>query len=268
MIAMKRTLLSLLILLALVGWVVPIARADEMALSQTVQASQTAVYQIDLHNETAITHDYTLTLSGLPATLTTTFTQGGPLVTQIAVSANAYGLVTIQVAVPAETAVGHYTAQFSATRDDGSTLTLPVTLNVENVYAVKIISQNLNLTAFSGQSFTFAATAANSGAAAVTNLALAVDVPAKWIVQTDPVTLPSLEPGAEAAFNVTVLVPASQVSKDQELKLALTSDQTTSPDSSLMVRVQKSPTFLYVATAVMGLAILGVFVYFRRKGRR
>lgn len=265
---MKRTLLSLLILLALVGWAVPSAHADELALSQTVQASQTAVYQIELHNETAVAHDYTLALSGLPDSLTATFTQGGPLVNQIAIEANAYALVTMQLVVPAETAVGRYTAQFSATRDDSDSLTLPVTLNVENVYAVKIISQNLNLTAFSGQSFTFDVTAANSGAAAITNLALAVDMPAKWIVQTDPASMPNIEPGAEAAFQVTVLVPASQVSKDQELKLALTSDQITSPDSSLMVRVQKSPTFLYVTTAVMGLAILGVFVYFRRKGRR
>ncbi len=260
-------ILSFLILVTLLGGV-SLARADEAALAQTVSAGQTAVYQIEIHNETAVTHDYALSLTGLPDGLTTTFTQGGPLVNQITVAANEYGLVTIRVDVGMETAVAHYTAHFTAVRDDGDSLTLPVTLNVENTYAVKIVSQNQNVSALSGQSFTFDATAANSGAAAVTNLVLTAGVPAKWIVQTDPVSIPTLEPGAEAAFHVTVQVPSSQTSTDQEIKLALTSDQTTSPDSALMVRVQKSPMFLYVATAVMGLAIVGAFITFRRKGRR
>ncbi|MCA9919641.1 MAG: hypothetical protein KC445_16900, partial [Anaerolineales bacterium] len=163
-----------------------------MALSQTVQASQTAVYQLEIHNETAVTHDYALALSGLPNGLTATFTQGGPLVSQITVPANEYGSATMQVEVPVETAVGHYTAQFTAVRDDGEQLTMPVTLNVENTYAVKIVSQNLNLTAFSGKEFAFDVTAVNSGAAAVTNLALTLDTPAKWIVQTTPATIPTL----------------------------------------------------------------------------
>lgn len=243
-------------------------RADEMVLSQTVQASQTAVYQLEIHNETAVAHDYALALSGLTAGLTTTFTQGVSLVSQITVPANEYGSATMQVAVPAETAVGHYTAQFTAIRDDGEQLTMPVTLNVENTYAVKIISQNLNVTAFSGKDFVLDVTAVNSGAAAVTNLALTLDAPAKWIVQTTPETVPSLAAGAEMTFHVIVTVPASQVATDQKITLALDSDQTASPDSPLTVRVQNSPTFLYTAVTIMALAVVGAIVYFRRKGRR
>lgn len=264
---MKRIFSSLLILFLLLGGV-SMARADEMTLSQTVQASQTAVYQIEIHNETAAAHDYALSLSGFPDGLTTTFTQGGPLVNQIAVPANEYGLATMQVDVPAETAVGHFTAQFTAVRNDGQQLTMPVTLNVENTYAVKIVSQNLNLTAFSGKEFAFDVTAVNSGAAAVTNLALSTDAPAKWIVQTTPATVPTLEAGAETTIHVIVTVPASQVAADQKITLALSSDQTASPDSPLTVRVQNSPTFLYVTLTVMGLAIVGAFAYFRRQGRR
>lgn len=258
---------SLLLLVLLLGGV-SLARADEMALTQTVQASQTAVYQLEIHNETAAAHDYALSLTGLPDGLTATFTQGGPLVNQVTIPANAYGLLTLRVAVPADTAVGHYSAQFTAVRDDGDSLALPVTLNVENTYAVKIVSQNLNLAAFSGKDFAFDVTAVNSGAAPVTNLALAVDAPAKWIIQTTPETIPTLAAGAETSFHVVITVPASQAAADQEIKLALTSDQTTSPDSPLVVRVQNSPTFLYLALTVMGLAIIGAVVYFRRKGRR
>ena len=263
---MKRFfLLPFLALLALLPLVV---RADEITLSQTVQASQTAVYQLELHNETGTVHDYALALTGLPDSLTVTFSQGGPLLSTVTIQPNAYGVVQIQVAVPAETAVALYTAHFTATRDDGETLAQPLTLNVENTYAVQIASQSLNVSAFSGQEFGFDVTAVNSGAAPLTHLALTVDAPSKWIVQTNPVTLPSLEPGAETTFHATVLVPASQVSIDQELKLALTSDQTTSPESSLLVRVQKSPTFIYIALGLMALAITAVVIYIWRKGRR
>ncbi|MCA9968310.1 MAG: hypothetical protein KC423_28895, partial [Anaerolineales bacterium] len=78
----------------------------------------------------------------------------------------------------------------------------------------------------------------------------------------------TLEPGAETTIHAQVLVPSSQVTGDQTLQLALASDQTTSPASSLTVRVQKSPTFLYAALGLMGLAIAAAIVYFRRKGRR
>ena len=176
--------------------------------------------------------------------------------------------MTLHIEVPAETPVGHYTGQFSAIRDDGQVLINPLGLTVENTYALQIVSQSLNLTSFSGQTFTFDITAANSGAAPLTNLALAVDAPAKWIVTSDPAVLPSLEPGAQAVIQAQVAIPASQVARDQELKLTLASDQITSPESNLTVRVQKSPTFFYVALAVMGLAIGGVFLYFRSKGRR
>jgi uncharacterized membrane protein len=174
----------------------------------------------------------------------------------------------MQVAVPVETAVAHYQAQFSATRDDGQTFFQPMTLAVENTYAVKIASQSLNVSAFSGQEFGFDVTAVNSGAAALDNLSLTVDAPAKWVIQTTPMVVPKLEQGAEMTMHVQVLIPASQVTGDKSLQLTLTSDQTTSPASSLTVRVQKSPTFLYAALGLMGLAITAVIVYFRRKGRR
>ncbi|MCA9995534.1 MAG: hypothetical protein KDE56_07305 [Anaerolineales bacterium] len=263
---MKRT--QLLLLFALLTLTPLVARADKITLAQMVQASQTAVYQIALHNETETDHTYDLTLTGLPDSLTVTFTQGGPLLTQIDVAAGGYGQVQMKVDVPVETAVATYQAQFTTTRDDGQTLTQPVMLNVENTYAVKIASQSLNVSAFSGQEFGFDVTAVNSGAAPLDNLALTINTPAKWVVRTDPAAVPALEPGAETTIHAQVLIPSSQVTGDQTLQLLLTSNQATSPGSSLTVRVQKSPTFLYAAIGLMGLTITAAILYFRRKGRR
>jgi len=255
-------------LLALVGSAAQLAWADGLVPAQTVQAGQTATFEIELRNETAQPHQYDLTLNGLPDSFTTTFTQGGPVISQVQVAANEATLLTLRVEVPLDTPVGRYTADFSALRDDGVTVTTPITLNVENTYAIRITSQNVNVSTFSGKEFTFDATASNTGAASVTNLALAVDAPAKWVVRVEPPVVESLEPDNTVDFHVQVVVPASQVAIDQPITLSLTSDQTTSPESTLVVRVQSNPNYLLPAGLIVLVAVTVVFGYFRLKGRR
>ncbi len=264
----RKYLLIFFVILLGSAWIVSPARADGIALAQTVQASQMAEYQLELRNDTTASHEYSLSLTGLSEKLTASFSQGGPLLNKVAVAANSFEEFFLRIEVPADTPIGHYTAQVIATREDGLLFAFPLALNVENTYAIQIISQNLNLTTFSGQEFTFDITAMNSGAAPITNVSLSVNVPAKWITQIEPAPLSTLEPGVQAVFHCRVVVPASQVAADQTLKLVLISDQAASPESTLVVRVQKSPTFFYVALAVMGLAIGGGLLYFRLKGRR
>jgi uncharacterized membrane protein len=265
---MKRFLLLTFMLLAVVGITAQTALADGLVPAQNVQAGQTATFEIELRNETAQEHQYDLSLNGLPDMFTTTFTQGGPVISAVQVAANAAITLALRVEVPLDTPVGRYTADFSALRDDGVAVTTPITLNVENTYAIRITSQNVNVSTFSGKEFTFDATASNTGAAIVTNLALVVDAPAKWVVRVDPAAIDHLEPGNTVDFHVQVVVPASQVAIDQPITLSLTSDQTTSPNSSLMVRVQSNPNYLLPAGLIVLVAVAGVFVYFRVKGRR
>lgn len=244
------------------------AWADSIALAQTVQAGQMAVYAVDLRNETTSDHEYALAQTGLPDGLVISFSQGGPVLDTISVPARSAASVDLRVETTAATSIGSYAGELVATRDDGAILRMPLSLVVENTYAMKIVSQNVNLSTFSGKEFTFDVSAANTGAAAVTNAALQVDAPAKWLVQTDPAQVESLEPGAGAAFHVRVVVPPSQIAIDQPLKLSVVSDQAASPQSTITVRVQKSPSYLLAAAVLMIAAVGAVLVYFRRKGRR
>lgn len=265
---MKRALLPIFLFIALLGWRIQTAIADEIALAQTTQAGQTATYTIELRNDTTAVHDYRLELTGLPEGMTATFTQGGPVLENVTVPANTYGQIALRINVPLDTTVGRYTATFTATRDDDAAMTLPVALNVENTYAVRITSQNVNVNTFSGQEFTFEAMASNTGTAPLTNLALTVNAPPRWIVQVEPGTVAQLEPGGNVNFTMRVLVPATQAAIDQTLTLAVNSDQANSPDASLVVRVQTSPNFFLYAGIISIMAVAGVFVYFRIKGRR
>lgn len=263
----KRFLLAAIALFLGFVWAVP-AYADGIILSKTVQASQTAEYSVELHNDTTSEHTYSLSVSGLPDMIAVRFTQGGPLLQEIRVPAQGYAQVFIRVDVPADTPVGRYEGQFVATRDDGIVLDIPMSLNVENTYALQIVSLPLNQNVFSGQDFSFDVTVLNSGAATVTHLALKPDAPPKWIVTVEPSVVDTLAPGDQMVFHVKVMVPASQSPGDETFKMSLSSEQTATPASTMTVRVQKSPTLFFAALGLMALAVVGVFLYFRVQGRR
>jgi len=265
---MKRTAIALMLAAFLSMLSVHSAAADAITLAQTVQAGGVGEYQIEIANETTDSHTYHLAVDGLPDTLTLSFVQDGPVLDTVTVDAGGYSLVTLRVDVPADTAVGRYAGLVTATRDDGDVLTMSIVLNVENTYAVEIVSQNLNVTAFRGQEFTFDITASNTGAAPLTNLSLATDVPSKWVVQTDPAVVTSLDPGADVVYHARVLVPRSQIAIDQPVNLSIHSDQASSAESALTVRVQNSPGYLIAAGVVILIAAAGVVVYFRARGRR
>lgn len=244
------------------------ALADSATAAAIVQAGGTATLAFDVTNQTASEQSYTLTATGLPPQATADFTEDGTVSTTVAVPANSDLPVTMQVQIPAGTPVGTYAGSFTATRGDGATSNVPFVLAVQNAYALKITSTAQNISAFSGKDFALDVAVSNTGAAALTNVVPAMDMPSKWVLLSDPANVPSLDPGAEAVFHLTITVPASQVAIDQPVSVSVTSDQVSSPASDLSVRVQSNPVFLPVAAAVVVLALIAVAVYFRLKGRR
>jgi uncharacterized membrane protein len=255
---------SLMLLAKLVG----IAIADELAAFQTVQAGQQAVYHFELRNDTAVVHEYNLAVIGFEKGLETSFTQGSAILNTVSLDAASFEPIILRVAVPLDWVVGHYTAELVVSRDDGSILRLPIALDVENTYALSIISQNVNVSSFSGQEFTFDVLAANTGAAAVHGVRVVVDSPAKWIVDPTPISLDLLAPNETGSFHIRIYIPASQIAIEHEMTFHLESDEIASPNSSLLVRVQNNPNYLLYASTISLMAVAAVFIYFRLRGRR
>lgn len=242
--------------------------ADETALQATVAAGQRAEYRFEIRNDSNTPHDYSLTLVDLPSDMQASFTAGGPVVDTVTIDAQSYQAVFLRVDVPFEMAVGRYTATVHVQRDDEQALQVPLTLTVENTYALRISSQNININTFSGQEFQVNVTANNTGASDLNNVSLMVDAPAKWVVQVNPQSIDTLSPDETASFDVTVLVSPAQISIDQQIALVATSDQVSSPETSVQVRVQNNPNYLIYALVIVGLAVVGSVIYFRKQGRR
>jgi uncharacterized membrane protein len=259
-----RTVLFLLLLLSSSAFV----SADELAIAQTVEAGQEAEYHVEVHNETSESHDYSLSVEGLAADFQASFTQGAAVLETISVDAKSFAPIILRLATALETPIGDYRAEIVLNRDDGLRLTIPLRLRVENTYAVRISSQTLNITSFSGQEFSFEVSALNSGAGDLHNLRLVVEVLPKWLLETSPSVVESLAPNETATFEVRVLIPPSQVAAELPLKFHLEAEEVSSPDASLLVRVQSNPDYLVYALGLGIVAIVAVVIYFRLKGRR
>ncbi|MHB1341033.1 MAG: COG1470 family protein [Coriobacteriia bacterium] len=244
------------------------ACADTVRPAAIAQAGTTATLTLALINETSSPHSYDLTATGLPAGMSATFTQAGPVMTSVKVGAHASAPVTLQLQVPADARLGRADITFVARRDDGASVEAPFTLDVESTYALKITSASKNVSTFSGQDFALDVAVVNSGAADATNLKPSLDMPPKWVLVADPPSIPSLGPGKEAVFHLKVTVPASQVAIDQPVKVSVGSDHVSSPSSPVSVRVQNNPVYLPIAGGVVLIALVALVVYFRRKGRR
>lgn len=245
-----------------------VVNADAIAIEQTLQAGSAVQIALEIKNDTSMNHDYAFSITGFPSGVTSRFAQNGTVAERVALAANSAKTVVLRLTTAPETAVGQYVGEINAARDDGFSVTMPLVLNVENTYALQIVSQTLNATTFSGQEFTFNVTGLNAGAAAITNAALRLDLPARWIAQIEPQSSAQVEPGAQVEYTIRITVPATQAALDQPLTFAWVSDQAISADASLMVRVQDNPNFLPIAAGIGVLAILGVFFYFRKQGRR
>lgn len=265
---MRQKISVVVIAMALMGVLISGVSADTVTLAQTVQAGKSGQYELEIYNETSVPQVYQLTVDGFPAGVTAVFSQGGPILDKITVPANDFSIVQLKISVSADTPEGNYIGQFFAVHDDGTVITQDLALKVENQYALKIAGQTMNASAFSGQSFSVNVTAANSGSAPLSNVAVEMDVPAKWIVTTTPQKADSLGTGDTIDFKVDVLIPTSQTAIDQSVDLKITSDQTVSDTGTFSVRVQKNPNYLFASGGMVIFALGGVFVYFRRKGRR
>jgi uncharacterized membrane protein len=242
--------------------------ADTVKPAVVVQAGADSQLAFSIGNDTDAAHTYTLSTTGLPSGATATFAQDGPLVTSVKADAHGSAPVTIRLQVPADTRLSRTEVTFVAKRDDGVTAETPFFVDVESRFALKITGATKNVSVFSGQDFSTDVVVTNAGAGAVTNVKPSVEMPPKWVLLLDPPSVPSIAPGKDAVFHLKITVPASQAALVQPVKVAATGDQASSPASSMSVRVQTNPAYLPVAAVAVLAALLGVFIYFRRKGRR
>ncbi|MFI5227159.1 MAG: NEW3 domain-containing protein, partial [Candidatus Limnocylindrales bacterium] len=201
-------------------------------------------------------------------TVTATLT-GQSQAASAVVKAGATSGITVTAQSPAATAAGSYPIQVVATAGSRQ---IPGTLQVvvTGSYSLSMSTpdQRLNTSGTAGQSTDFTLTLTNGGTAAVTNVKLGSTPPSGWTVTFEPATVASVDAGVTQNVVAHIVPSGDAVAGDYVVTMTANGDQSTSATEDIRFTVETSLVWAIVGIALIVAVFLGVWLVFRRYGRR
>lgn len=145
----------------------------------------------------------------------------------------------------------------------------PLLVELTGSYAATLTAGDgrLNTTATAGNATTYGVVVTNTGTAPLADLKLSGTAPTGWKVEWDTDTIAEIPVGGTATANAIITPSGNAVAGDYVVTLSVKNDQV---NQSIQVRttVETSTMFGYIAIGLIVLVIVGLFLVFRRYGRR
>jgi len=150
------------------------------------------------------------------------------------------------------------------------TKSVGLTLNVLGLYRIDITNRNFYTTVTVGGETSYGLTVRNTGTEVVTNLDVATtgNVPSGFAVDIKPTIHSSLRPEEEATFTITVATEPDVNAGNYYVDFEVQSDQTESSMFSLRIGVEQQMTWIYIGGGLVVVAVIILFIIYRRFGRR
>ena len=119
-----------------------------------------------------------------------------------------------------------------------------------------------------GEAFDIVLYVTNSGQGiALTNVYLNTTAPDGWLVSVSPNRANSIKAGETQAFTVTVQSPGNIVASDYEVNLKVKSDQA-EKEKDYRITVNTESYIPYIGAGIIIVVVAGLFLIFRKYGRR
>jgi len=181
--------------------------------------------------------------------------------------------VVLELSPPAYPKLGKYNFTILASTADGTVYDkVNLTLNVYGGYRLNIYFPEFPLLYFkmnSGESKSFKVTVENTGYLNVTGLYLSFDLPSgDWNVEVTPKKLIFLPPGSSVDFTVKIYASTIVSAGDYFVTVKAVSNEVSSSSKDIRVTITKPVEWGYFGLALAGIAIVIVFIVFRKLGRR
>jgi len=150
------------------------------------------------------------------------------------------------------------------------TKSVNLTLNILGLYEVKITNRNFYMSVTVGGEASYELTVENTGTQVVTNLGVATsgNAPSGFTVDIKPTAHSSLRPDEEAAFTIMVTTEPDVNAGNYYVDFEVQSDQTESSMFSLRIGVEQQMTWIYIGGGLVVVAVIVLFIVYRRFGRR
>jgi uncharacterized membrane protein len=225
-------------------------------------------FDLELANDTARTISFALEATGPQGWDVSVRPSGEEQAATVQVSANDTARVTLSATPPINAPADMYPILVRAS-GEGHNAETQVAVEITGSYAMTLDAPDgrLNASGTSGSVIDFPVVVANDGTAQLQAVALSGTAPRGWEVAFEPETIDLVEPGAAAQAIAHITPAGNAVAGDYDVTLNARTDQA---DDSIAVRttIETSTLWGFVGLAVIAVVIAGLFLVFRRYGRR
>ena len=233
-------------------------------------ASQTFSFDLKLTNDTAQELTFVLEGTGPDGWDVTVQPSSQALAATAVVGAGDTENVKATVKPAFDATAGQYLIDVSATAGDYRAET-QLGVEITGSYSLRLTTadQRLSTNVTAGSSTAFQVQVQNTGSADLTNVTLTATPPTGWTVTFDTPTIASIAVGDFATATATITPVSGAIAGDYIVSLSAKADQVTTP-STIAVRatVETSSIWGFVGVGLIVLVLIGLFLVFRRYGRR
>ncbi len=189
-------------------------------------------------------------------------------IASIAVEPRASQALSVAVTPPEDVAAGKYDITVTAT---SATESLPIDLKVTITgnYKIKLDTPSglLSYDAYAKKETPIVLQITNSGNTDLTNVTLASTMPDGWTARFDPSTVDLLQTGSSVQATVYVTPGNDVIAGDYSFSLTARTSQASS-SQDFRVTIKTPTTWGYVGIGIIVVLAFGLFLVFRRFGRR
>jgi uncharacterized membrane protein len=231
-------------------------------------SSKTFQFNLRLSNDTSQEQTFALSGVGPDGWTVDVVPTGQDQAATAVVASGARQNIRVTVDPPQFADAGQY--PITVTADAGSyKAETPLLVELTGSYAMTFTAPDgrLNTTATAGNGTTFPVVVTNTGTAPLIGLTLSGTAPTGWKVEFDSTTIAEVPVGGQATANAIITPSGNAVAGDYVVTLTARNEQV---NQSMQVRttVETSSTFGYIAIGLIVLVLVGLFLVFRRYGRR
>ncbi|GEM_PF-800958 len=239
----------------------------------SIESGRTAYFTLIIKNAGVFDELVYLNATTVPSGWTVNFRVSGKYVYGLLVPAGSTSNVIVEVTPSPLIVNGTYNFEIEAISQDGLIRdSINLMIRVIGTYGLQISFPELpvlNIRVTSGSSTELTVSVKNTGTLDVTNVEVVVDVPSiDWEVEVKPSKVKVLSSGSEVAFKITLKVSDLVAAGDYFIDVKAISDQVSSKSREIRVTVTKPTEWGYIGIATAIIALIIVFIVFRRIGRR
>lgn len=223
---------------------------------------------LNIRNNDAIEHDYTLSAGGTINHYELSFSSSTGQIATVKIPPGGTATFDLNISMNDPPSVNTDTLIITATDENGQENTIDLSIVVNTDYLLTLTSLSDRAEILNGKTTDLTFSVKNNGSQEVDAIKLQAELPNKWLISQGADATINLKPGETGTFKITVEVPTSQVAGNQNLSVSAVSSETQSNTFELPVTVRTSSNIAYWMIGILVIVAGFTFIQFRKHGRR